>query len=97
VIKVFTNKKLFQNRLFLQARCVWTGCASAGKRKISYNAGDYVCNFSMYVILDYARRHTGEIAQLGFVHIPHRYDPKKATRFVRKVLNQLRMGDHAPR
>lgn len=65
--------------------------------KISRDAGDYVCNFSMYVILDYVRRHTGEIAQLGFVHIPHRYDPKKATRFVRKGLNQLRMGDHAPR
>jgi pyrrolidone-carboxylate peptidase len=65
--------------------------------KLSSDAGDYVCNFSMYVILDYLRRHTGGIAQFGFVHIPHRYDPKKATRFVRKVLNQLRMGDHAPR
>lgn len=71
--------------------------APGKQAKLSSNAGDYVCNFSMYVILDYLRRHTGGIARFGFVHIPHQYDPKKATQFVLKILNRLRIGGHAPR
>lgn len=54
--------------------------------KVSYNAGDYVCNFSMYVILDYLRRHSPK-ACFGFIHIPHDYDPKRAAKFVEKILN----------
>jgi pyrrolidone-carboxylate peptidase len=74
------------------------GGAVRGKQvKLSSNAGDYVCNFSMYVILYSLRRHTGGIAYFGFVHIPRRYDLKKATLFVRKVLHKLGVGDHARR
>jgi pyroglutamyl-peptidase len=58
--------------------------------KISYNAGDYVCNFSMYVILDYLRRHRPD-ALFGFVHVPHDYDPKRAVKSVTKVLKTLEM------
>jgi pyrrolidone-carboxylate peptidase len=54
--------------------------------KMSYDAGDYVCNFSMYVILDYLRRHSPK-ACFGFIHIPHDYDPKRAAKFVEKILN----------
>ena len=57
--------------------------------KISHNAGDYVCNFSMYVILDYLRRHRPD-ARFGFVHVPHDFDPKRAVKFVRKVLRALK-------
>ncbi|MGH7817552.1 MAG: hypothetical protein ACREOR_09210 [Candidatus Binatia bacterium] len=53
----------------------------------SINAGDYVCNFSMYVVLDeIARRHLTTL--FGFVHIPHDYDPQKARRFVERSLKQ---------
>lgn len=48
-------------------------------------AGDYVCNFSMYVMLDYLKR-KGLAARYGFVHIPHDYDPKKAARLVNEML-----------
>jgi pyroglutamyl-peptidase len=54
----------------------------AGK---SMNAGDYVCNFSMYVMLDHIRRKGLNIA-FGFLHIPHEYDEKKALRLVQKIL-----------
>ena len=54
----------------------------AGK---SMNAGDYVCNFSMYVMLDHIRRKRLNIA-FGFLHIPHEYDEKKALRLVQKIL-----------
>jgi pyroglutamyl-peptidase len=51
----------------------------------SVNAGDYVCNFSMYVMLDHIRRKGLDIA-FGFIHIPHEYDEKKALRLVQKIL-----------
>lgn len=38
--------------------------------KSSRDAGDYVCNFSMYVILDYLKHHD-PAARFGFIHIPH--------------------------
>ncbi|HEY1372962.1 MAG TPA: hypothetical protein VGH50_10875 [Candidatus Binatia bacterium] len=54
----------------------------------SSNAGDYVCNFSMYIILDYLRRRRRK-ARFGFVHIPHDYDLNRAERFVRKLIEAI--------
>jgi pyroglutamyl-peptidase len=56
--------------------------------KISRSAGDYVCNFSMYVMLDYLRRYRPE-ARFGFIHIPYDYDLKRATRVVAMTLKSL--------
>jgi pyroglutamyl-peptidase len=51
----------------------------------SRNAGDYVCNYSMYVILDYLKRQRFPI-RFGFIHIPHDYDSGKARRVLLKVI-----------
>jgi len=56
----------------------------AGK---SRNAGDYVCNFSMYVMLDHIRRHDLRILY-GFIHIPYDYEQKKASGWVTKILGR---------
>ncbi len=53
--------------------------------RISRNAGDYVCNFSIYVMLREIRRRK-LAARFGFIHIPHDYDEAKARRFVEQVL-----------
>lgn len=55
---------------------------SVGKSK---NAGDFVCNYSMYVLLDEIARR-GLPARFGFVHVPHDYDEKKARRIVEQIL-----------
>jgi len=59
------------------------------RAKISYDAGDYVCNFSMYVILDYLRR-PGSATRFGFIHIPHGHNLKYAGRFVSRVLREVK-------
>ncbi len=60
-----------------------------GRRaEISYNAGDYVCNYSMYVILDHLSRYS-PAARFGFIHIPRHYNPEKASRFLAKVMRDL--------
>ena len=56
--------------------------------RASNNPGDYVCNYSMYVIMEFLRRRRRQ-ACLGFVHIPHKYDPKKVTRLLAKALGQI--------
>ena len=51
----------------------------------SINAGDYVCNFSMYVMLEDLERqeHCGGFA---FVHIPFDHDLQAACRYVERVV-----------
>src|SRR5262245_5589377 len=56
--------------------------------KYSNNAGEYVCNYSMYVILAFINRHQLP-TRFGFIHIPHRYDYKKATRLVEKAIGKI--------
>jgi len=64
--------------------------AALGKHvKISYDAGDYVCNFSMYVILDYLRRRRRENGRFGFIHVPHDYDPARAQAFLAGLVGKL--------
>ena len=54
----------------------------------SRNAGDYVCNYSMYVILDYLKRRRLP-ARYGFVHVPRDYDPRKAMRILVKAVDRI--------
>ena len=51
----------------------------------SSNAGDYVCNFSMYVMLDHLRRNGLDIPY-GFIHIPYDSDRTKAAELLGKIL-----------
>jgi len=53
----------------------------------STNAGDYVCNFSMFVLLHEIACNEWRIP-FGFVHIPFDYDRRRASRFVQQVLRQ---------
>ncbi len=58
--------------------------------RISHDAGDYVCNYSMYVILDYLKRR-GIPARFGFIHIPHDYSLVRARRYVLNLVRGLQV------
>ena len=65
---------------------------------LSRDAGHYVCNFSMYVML--SRIRTKKIpARFGFVHIPWNYDINRAVRIVEKFLDRaiMKRFDHIGR
>jgi pyrrolidone-carboxylate peptidase len=53
----------------------------------SANPGDYVCNYSMYVLLDYIASKKLDIP-FAFIHIPHDYDLRRASQFVEKMIRQ---------
>jgi pyroglutamyl-peptidase len=60
-----------------------------GRQARSSNfAGDYVCNFSMYVILDFLKRRRLFI-RYGFIHIPHRYHAGKASRSLLNAVGRI--------
>jgi pyroglutamyl-peptidase len=56
---------------------------------ISINAGDYVCNYSMFVLLEEIDRRQLR-TRFGFVHIPHDCDQLKAIGYVQRILQQCR-------
>jgi pyrrolidone-carboxylate peptidase len=52
----------------------------------TYNAGAYVCNFSMYVAEEYMRKKGGQAA---FLHIPRKIDLEQATQYLEELLLRL--------
>jgi len=53
---------------------------------ISYDAGKYVCNFSMYIISDFLKN---KGVKFAFLHIPKNYTLKRATRFVETKIDEI--------
>lgn len=53
----------------------------------SINAGAYVCNYSMYVMLDEVERQAAS-SRFGFIHIPFDHDLPAACRYVERVVQQ---------
>ena len=54
----------------------------------STRAGDYVCNYSMYIILDFIKRR-GRKVRFGFIHIPYSYDPGMAARLLLQAMDKM--------
>lgn len=58
---------------------------------VTYDAGTYVCNYSMYLVARYCQQ-TG--AHSGFIHVPKAIELKLVTAYVRTALKDLvRAGD----
>lgn len=63
--------------------CATLPIAPSQVSRPSYDAGNYVCNFSMYVI----GRHLQKTdVRFVFIHIPRGYDPKQALRFLESTI-----------
>ena len=55
----------------------------------SKNAGDYVCNYSMYIMLNCIKRRRRKV-RFGFIHVPYSYDPCTAARVLLQALDALK-------
>lgn len=53
--------------------------------ELSEDAGTYVCNYSMWVVSNWARSNN---AHFAFLHIPHTFDLKTATQYVSLTLSK---------
>ena len=56
--------------------------------RLSQKAGDYVCNYSMYVVLEFVKRRRAPI-RFGFVHVPRGYDAARAVRLLAKTIDRM--------
>jgi len=56
--------------------------------RISYNAGDYLCNLTMYVILDFIKKENLK-TRFAFIHIPKNYNLKKATKVSQELIRNI--------
>ncbi len=64
--------------------------------KFSQDAGNYVCNFSMYVMLDYIKRRELPI-RYGFVHVPRHYNAKRALRILQRAISASKFSEEGNR
>jgi len=53
---------------------------------VTYDAGTYVCNYSMYLMAQYCRQ-TG--AQAGFIHVPVDYDVPRLYKYLQQAFRQI--------
>ena len=82
-----TPKPIFERRpRFLSTTLFTQRIRSVGQ---SDDAGDYVCNYSMYVLLDEINRKDSK-TRLGFMHIPHDYADGKALTIVQEIIDRCR-------
>ena len=54
--------------------------------RITYNAGDYVCNYSMYIITEFCKV---KGLKFAFIHIPKRYDLKQSIKFIETKIDEI--------
>ena len=53
---------------------------------ITYDAGTYVCNYSMYIMGEYSERSGG---RYGFIHIPRQSNIDVVTRYIKHACKSL--------
>jgi len=61
------------------------------RSRLSYDAGSYVCNFSMYVIAEHC---SDSNRRCGFIHLPKRYDMRNAEAYVSKLVEQTLLSQN---
>ena len=53
---------------------------------VTYNAGSYVCNYSMYLMCEYCEKTN---AKFAFLHVPVNVNPRLASRFIGEIFRSL--------
>ncbi len=66
-----------------QARFVNLALPHTSETTITYNAGNYVCNYSMWVSAAWCLQNN---ARCGFLHIPKDYSTKRLEQYVNRVI-----------
>ena len=54
--------------------------------RITYDAGDYVCNFSIYILSGIAKK---KGIRFAFLHIPKDYNIKKVIKFIEEKIKEF--------
>ena len=56
--------------------------------RVSYDAGKYVCNYSMYVIAEFLKT-LGKKVKFAFVHIPSNYKIDSVVEYIEKIIRSV--------
>ena len=56
--------------------------------KIDYRSGDFVCNFTRYIIMDFIKN-KGLKTKFMFLHIPENYNIPKAIKILKKIISEI--------
>ena len=53
-----------------------------------YISGNYVCNFSRYIIMDFIKKNKLK-TKFTFIHIPQNYNPQKASKIIKEIILEI--------
>jgi len=63
---------------------------STGLTTVTYDAGTYVCNYSMYLMSEYCEKNA---ARFGFIHVPQNIQVDAANRYLNMVIDRIATGN----
>jgi len=90
IIKVKKGKKLkFINKNSKKALFNNLNIKNINGTIKSYNAGTYVCNFTMFNIMDYIIKNNKDM-EFGFLHIPKDFSIKDGVTTINSIINNLK-------
>lgn len=58
--------------------------------RVDYVSKDYLCNYTRYLVMDYINKNHLK-TKFAFIHIPKEYNPLKATKVIKKMINSLQV------
>lgn len=73
-----------QKEIFLN----WKPKTPRGVR-ISYDPGEYLCNFTMYCLMNYINKNNLK-TKFTFIHIPNDYSLQKATKIIQEIISEIK-------
>jgi len=81
--KLRIERRTYKRDHFAQARFVNLSLPHTSETTVTYDAGNYVCNYSMWVSTAWCIQNN---ARCGFLHVPKDYSMNKLEKYVRRVI-----------
>ena len=81
--KLRIERRAHKRGCFIANRFSTLPLPQTSETTVAYDAGDYVCNYSMWIGIDWCGKNQ---ARYGFLHIPKDYSQKKLSRYVKRAI-----------
>ena len=81
--KLRIERRAHKRGCFIANRFSTLPLPQTSETTVAYDAGDYVCNYSMWIGIDWCGKNQ---ARYGFLHIPKDYSQKKLARYVKRAI-----------
>ena len=87
--KLRIERRTYRRGRSIQSRFATLSLPHTSETTVAYDAGDYVCNYSMWIGTEWCMRND---ARYGFLHVPKDYTTTKLARYLRQAIKSFDYG-----